>query len=459
MFQNAPTILVADDDRSIRTVLKQALNRAKYNVELTDNATELWQWVCAGKGDVIITDVSMPDKNVFEVIPKIKEINPDLPIIIISALSTLSTALQAEKESVFEYLPKPFDLDKLLNAVQQALTLSNNVNKQSEITEALPLVGKSAVMQNIYRMIARLINSDLSVIISGESGTGKEAVAKTLHHYGNRRNYPFISLNITAMSASEIENKLFGNEDTDNYQPGYLTQAAQGTLFLDEIGEMPIEVQTRLIRILKDNSKGSKLSTRIIASTRQDLFTLVQNQKFREDLYYCLNIIPVYMPPLKDRAEDIPLLIQYFLQENSSSTTLTEQSINLLKAYHWPGNIRELRNLVVRLAALYPNQLIQDDLITKSLQKKLSQKKQSETLSLSVFIEDHIRRYFFENKGLPINKLYGQMVAEVEKPLIEQTLIETEGNQIKAAAILGINRNTLRKKIKDFNITYIKIKA
>lgn len=451
MFQNAPTILVADDDRSIRTVLKQALNRAKYNVELTDNATELWQWVCAGKGNVIITDVSMPDKNVFEIIPKIKEVNPDIPIIVISALSTLSTALQAEQENVFEYLPKPFDLAKLLDVVHHALTLSKEIKKEDELTEELPLVGKSAAMQNIYRIIARLMNSDLSVIISGENGTGKEAVAKTLHHYGNRRDYPFISLNIAAMTAQEIEDKLFGTKAQNQRQLGYLEQAAQGTLFLDEIGDMPFEIQTRLMRFLKEDSK---ISVRIIASTRQDLFKLVQDQQFREDLYYRLNIIPVHMPPLKDRAEDIPLLIQYFFQENSSSTILSEKSVNLLKNYHWPGNIRELKNLIIRLATLYPNQLIQDDLLAKNLQKLLPQQKQSEILPLSLLIEDHIRRYFSENKGLPINKLYAQMVAEVEKPLIEQTLIETEGNQIKAASILGINRNTLRKKIKDFNVIY-----
>lgn len=458
MLHNVPTILVADDDRSIRTVLKQALLREKYKVELTDHATQLWEWARAGKGDVIITDVSMPDMNVFDIIPKIKEVNPDLPIIVISALSTLSTALQAEKENVFEYLPKPFDLDKLLNTVNNALVLASNRNNNQELEEKLPLVGTSAPMQNIYKMIARLINSDLSMIISGENGTGKKAVAKTLHHYGNRRQYPFISLNIAAMTATEIENKLFGYDDKGKWQAGCLEQAVNGTLFLDEIGEMPLDIQTRLLRILEENNNNTssepKLSLRIIAATRQNLFQLVQEKQFKEDLYYRLNIIPVHMPPLKERSEDIPLLIQYFLKENSSTTSFSEKSIELLKKYHWPGNVQELQNLIIRLVALYPNQRIQEDLLIQSLQKTTTTHKQTDSVSLSALIEEHICRYFSENKGLPINKLYAQMIAEVEKPLIEQTLIETEGNQIKAAMILGINRNTLRKKIKDFNITY-----
>ncbi|MDI2113760.1 sigma 54-interacting transcriptional regulator [Commensalibacter nepenthis] len=458
MLNNTPTILVADDDRSIRTVLKQALIRAKYHVELTDNATELWNLICAGKGDVVITDVSMPDKNIFDIIPKIKEIKPNLPIIVISALSTLSTALQAEQEDVFDYLPKPFDLDKLLNTVHHALKYVKSNNKDQELEEKLPLVGKSAAMQNIYRMIARLINSNLSVIISGESGTGKEAVAKTLHHYGNRRSYPFITLNMSAMTASEIENKLFGYEENGQWQSGYLEQSINGTLFIDEINEMPLDIQTRLLKILENNSDiihyTQKKSMRLIAATRYNLFELVQKQQFREELYHRLNVISVQIPSLKERAEDIPLLIEHFLQENSSSTTLSEQSIILLKEYHWPGNVRELRNLILRLVTFYPNQIIQEDLILPNLEKKPHQHHETGCLPLSTLIENHICRYFSENKGLPINKLYAQMLAEVEKPLIEQTLIETEGNQIKAAAILGINRNTLRKKIKDFNIIH-----
>ncbi|CAI3923677.1 AAA-type ATPase [Commensalibacter communis] len=458
MLHNTPTILVADDDRSIRTVLKQALIRAKYHVEITDNATELWKWICAGKGDVVITDVSMPDKNIFEIIPKIKESKPNLPIIVISALSTLSTALQAEQEEVFDYLPKPFDLDKLLNTVQHALNHVKNNIKNHELEEKLPLVGKSIAMQNIYRMIARLINSNLSVILSGESGTGKESVAKTLHHYGNRRNFPFITLNMSAMSAVEIENKLFGHEEKGQWQPGYLEQDNKGTIFIDEINEMPLDIQTRLLSILENNTDTmhsiQNKSMRIIAATRLNLFELVQKQQFREELYHRLNVISVHIPPLKERTEDIPLLIEHFLHENSSSTTLSEQAIALLKDYHWPGNVRELQNLILRLVTFYPNQIVQEDLVLPNLEKKPYQHQEIGCLPLSTLIKNHIRRYFSENKGLPINKLYAQMLAEVEKPLIEQTLIETEGNQIKAAAILGINRNTLRKKIKDFNIIH-----
>ncbi|MDI2090284.1 sigma 54-interacting transcriptional regulator [Commensalibacter oyaizuii] len=463
MVNKTPTILVADDDRSIRTVLKQALIRAKYNVQLTDTATELWEWVCAGKGDVVITDISMPDMNGFEVIPKIKKLNPELPIIVISALSTLSTAVQAEKENVFEYLPKPFDLEKLITTIKHALNIpKDHLAQHSLAEEKLPLVGKSSVMQNIYRMIARLSNLNLSIIISGENGTGKDVVAKALHDYGNKRNEPFLTVNIAALTSEEIEHLLFGTSSLTKDNNGYLHHTSNGTLFLNEIDEMPLPIQTRLFHALEhQNSNNDQfLGLRIICATTKNLIELVQNGKFREDLYYRLNVVPIHLPSLKERIEDIPLLVQYFQKENASTTVFSDTAFDQLKQYHWPGNIRELQNLVTRLSALYPNQTVQDDLVARNIQNlsHTSKKniKSQEDIPLSVEIKSHIQRYFIENRGLPINKLYAYMIAEVEKPLIELTLAETEGNQIKAATILGINRNTLRKKIKDLNITYKK---
>src|ERR1700752_4320035 len=323
-----PTVLVADDDRSIRTVLTQALGRSGYQVRSTGNAATLWRWVEEGEGDLVITDVVMPDENGLDLIPRIKRIRPDLRVIVMSAQSTLMTAVKAAQRGAFEYLPKPFDLQELLAVVARALAApaprASNLAEPAEPEEQMPLIGRSAAMQEVYRTIARLSTADLTVMINGESGTGKELVARALHDYGRRRGGPFVPINMAAIPRELIESELFGHErgaftGATTRSQGRFEQANGGSLFLDEIGDMPPEAQTRLLRVLQEGEFPSvggrqpiKANVRIIAATHRDLRAAIRQGQFREDLFYRLNVAPVRIPPLRERSSDIPALVRHF---------------------------------------------------------------------------------------------------------------------------------------------------
>ncbi|MDE2391948.1 MAG: sigma 54-interacting transcriptional regulator, partial [Rhodospirillales bacterium] len=311
-----PTVLVADDDRSIRTVLTQALGRAGYQVRTTASAATLWRWVEDGEGDVAITDVIMPDENGLDLIPRIRRIRPELPVIVMSAQSTLTTAVQATQRGAFEYLPKPFDLADLLAVVDRALKQPMAMAAQAQAPkpasdEQMPLIGRSPAMQEIYRVIARLTTTDLTVMINGESGAGKELVARALHDYGRRRSGPFVAINMAAIPRELIESELFGHErgaftGATNRHTGRFEQAAGGTLFLDEIGDMPPEAQTRLLRVLQEGEflpvggrQPIRANARIVAATHRDLRALIRSGQFREDLFYRLNVVPIRLPPLR----------------------------------------------------------------------------------------------------------------------------------------------------------------
>ncbi|GAN62480.1 two component response regulator NtrC [Acetobacter indonesiensis NRIC 0313] len=472
-----PTILVADDDRSIRTVLGQALGRAGYQVQSTPNAATLWQWVEEGEGDLVITDVIMPDGSGLDLIPRIRQARPDLRIIVMSAQSNLMTAVKATQRGAFEYLAKPFDLKELLNVVGRALAApAQDIEKPASSAspeERLPLIGQSVVMQGIYRSIARLTTSDLTVMISGESGTGKELVARALHEYGRRRGGPFIAVNMAAIPRDQIESELFGQERTvGGRSPGRFEQAAGGTLFLDEIGDMPPEAQTRLLRVLQDGEFTTvggrapiRADVRIIAATHRDLRQAIRAGTFREDLYYRLNVVPVRLPPLRERLEDIPLLARHFLAQcrdaGGPSKVLDESAIARLQSWRWPGNVRELENLIRRIVALYPQETIGSDLIDAELAEPLANEAVTEQAAveepLSDSVSRHIMRYLVAGReGMPLHDLYARVIAEVERPLIQMTLAETRGNQIKAASMLGLNRNTLRKKIRELEIPVVR---
>ncbi|MGC8475009.1 MAG: nitrogen regulation protein NR(I), partial [Acetobacteraceae bacterium] len=324
-----PTVLVADDDRSIRTVLTQALGRAGYQVRATGHAATLWRWVEDGEGDLVITDVVMPDENGLDLIPRIRRVRPDLRVVVMSAQSTLITAVKAAQRGAFEYLPKPFDLDELLSVVGRALAVPtpppDSEPEPRDADERLPLIGRSPAMQEIYRTIARLTTADLTVMINGESGTGKELVARALHDYGKRRAGPFVPVNMAAIPRELIESELFGHErgaftGAHARTPGRFEQANGGTLFLDEIGDMPPEAQTRLLRVLQEGEYTSvggrqpiKANVRIVAATHRDLRAAIRQGQFREDLFYRLNVVPIRLPPLRERAEDIPPLARHFL--------------------------------------------------------------------------------------------------------------------------------------------------
>ncbi|MGE4372853.1 nitrogen regulation protein NR(I) [Xanthobacter sp. TB0139] len=473
------SILVADDDAAIRTVLNQALSRAGYEVRTCGNAATLWRWASQGDGDLIITDVVMPDENAFDLLPRIKKARPDLPVIVMSAQNTFMTAIRASERGAYEYLPKPFDLKELISIVGRALAeprKSYNGALGGEDQENIPLVGRSAAMQEIYRLLARLMQTDLTVMIVGESGTGKELVARALHDYGKRRSGPFVAINMAAIPRDLIESELFGHEKgsftgATARNPGRFEQAEGGTLFLDEIGDMPMEAQTRLLRVLQQGEYTTvggrtpiKTDVRIIAATNKDLRTLIQQGLFREDLFFRLNVVPLRLPPLRERAEDVPDLMRHFFRmverEGLPAKQIDAAALEKLKHYRWPGNVRELENLVRRLAALYPQDVITPAIIDAELVESkpgvAGEESQAET-TLAGSVERHLNSYFAGfGDDLPPPGLYHRILKDVEYPLLSAALAATRGNQIKAAELLGLNRNTLRKKIRDLDIQVIR---
>jgi two-component system nitrogen regulation response regulator GlnG len=469
------TVLIADDDSAIRTVLNQALARAGYAPRATGNAATLWRWVAQGEGDVVITDVVMPDENAFDLIPRIRKLRPNLPIIVMSAQNTLMTALTAAEKGAYEYLPKPFDLSQLVSVVGRALAEPGRRTERTAPepeSEELPLIGRSPAMQEIYRVLARLTQTDLTVMITGESGTGKELVARVLHDYGKRRNGPFIAINMAAIPRELIESELFGHEKgaftgAQTRTEGRFQQAEGGTLLLDEIGDMPMEAQTRLLRVLQEGEYTTvggrtpiKTDVRIIAATHRELKTQIQQGLFREDLYYRLNVVPLRIPPLRERLDDIGDLVRHFLRQAAKAglgqKSIETAAIERLKRHHWPGNVRELENIIRRLAALRPEdtltlEIIEAELADAAPPPAVEGAVEAQQLSEMVerYLTGHFARY---GRELPPPGLYDRILHEVERPLLAAALAATRGNQIRAAQLLGLNRNTLRKKIRDLDI-------
>ena len=475
---NGATILVADDDAAIRTVLNQALTRAGYQVRVTSNAATLWRWVSAGEGDLVVTDVVMPDEDAFSFLPRMRKTRPDLPVIVISAQNTFMTAVKASEKGAYDYLPKPFDLTELTSIIGRALAepKRQSVAAEDASSEKMPLVGRSAAMQEIYRVLARLMQTDLTLMITGESGTGKELVARALHDYGKRRHGPFVAINMAAIPRELIESELFGHEKgaftgAQARSSGRFEQAEGGTLFLDEIGDMPMDAQTRLLRVLQQGEYTTvggrtaiKTDVRIVSATNKDLKTLINQGLFREDLYYRLNVVPLRLPPLRDRGEDIPDLVSHFLQqaerEGLGPKRFDQAALERMKAYPWPGNVRELENVVRRVMALYPQDVITAEIVESELRTETVAGHSDGAgngggpLSISQAVEENMHRYFTTfGEELPPPGLYQRVLTEVEHPLILAALTATRGNQIKAAELLGVNRNTLRKKIRELGVS------
>ncbi|HWJ88885.1 MAG TPA: nitrogen regulation protein NR(I) [Pelagibacterium sp.] len=473
---DAQTILLADDDAAIRTVLNQALSRAGYEVRPTGNISTLWNWVTRGEGDLLVTDVSMPDGSVFDVMPKIRKLRPNLPIVVMSAQNTFMTAIRASELGAYEYLPKPFDLNELIGVAGRALSDARRPagsGKADDTVDPMPLVGRSPAMQDIYRTLARLMQTDLTVTITGESGTGKELVARALHDFGRRRNGPFVAINMAAIPRDLIEAELFGHEKgaftgATARTPGRFGEAEGGTLFLDEIGDMPMEAQTRLLRVLQEGEYTMvggrtplRADVRIVAATHRDLGQAIRQGLFREDLYYRLNVVPIRLPPLRERGDDVKDLAAHFLRdaqrEGEPPKVLAPDALTLLHNYGWPGNVRELENLMRRLVALYADETISADIVRTEL--NLGERTDFATGAggLQTVVEAEVARLFREYEpGLPPPGVYQRLIDDVEIPLLSAVLNLCGGNQIKAADLLGLNRNTLRKKIRAHGIEIVR---
>ena len=462
-------ILVVDDDAAIRTVVSEALRREGYQVQAVGSIAAQAEALSRFRPDLLVTDVILPDGNGLEVLPSILAENAEFPVIVLSAQNTLSTAVRANEQGAFDYLPKPFDLDVLCQAVRAGLAHASLAPKEAGVFPDgdARLIGRSAPMQEVYRLIARVVGTDLSVLVLGESGTGKELVARAIHDLGGRRGKPFVAVNMAAIPRDLIEAELFGHErgaftGASARATGRFEEASGGTLFLDEIGDMPSEAQTRLLRVLQSGSFTSlggrtvDVDVRIIAATHQDLPAQIEAGQFREDLYYRLNVVPIALPPLRVRGGDIVLLAQSFLERAVSDglprRRLSGDAEALLRVHRWPGNVRELDNLMRRLAAISRDTVISAALVDSQLAQSALVAPDIE-VSLAQLVEAHLSRYFMSfGADLPPSGLYERVVSEVERPLLKATLEAVRGNQVRAADLLGINRNTLRKRLTELRI-------
>ena len=468
------TLIIAEDDESIRLVTSRYLQDLGYEIFMATNLKELWKLIESNKGDVLITDVMLPDGELFDILPQIVEYRENLPVIVVSAKNNLQTAISATKQGAYEYLPKPFDLDELQKLIKKALESKQNLKNKTKIrneSEKQLIVGRSPAMQDLYKSIARLSQNDLTVMIYGESGTGKELVAKALHKYSTRSEKPFIALNMAAIPNDLIESELFGHEKgsfTGAHQKsdGKFKLAEKGTLFLDEIGDMPIDAQTRLLRVLQEGEftpiggkEKIQADTRIIAATHKNLSNLIEKGEFREDLFYRLNVVPISIPPLRERKEDIPELVNHFLDKAKDlqlePKKFTTESFQILEKYQWPGNVRELENFILKLCALYTDEnIMNDDLAEEILNlQKLDQQMLDTDNQFSKILENYLSRNIDKINKEYQGDVYNYFVTELEKVLLLEVLKNKNGNQLKAAELLGLNRNTLRKKITELNIS------
>ncbi len=447
------TVLVADDDRTIRTVLTQALTRAGCKVHATSSLMTLMRWVEEGKGDLVISDVVMPDGNGLETLPKITAERPGLPVIIISAQNTIMTAIQATEKEAYDYLPKPFDLPDLMKraarALEQKRRLQTSAKSTSETApttgEDLPLVGRTPVMQALYRLVARVMNTDLTVLVTGESGTGKSLIARAIHDFSDRRTLPFV-----VASAPDL--------DGVDGPSTILARAKGGSILFDEVGDLSEEAQAKIVRMLDTMSDGGP---RIMATSQKDLMEKMEAGVFRQDLFYRLGGVGIAVPSLRERVDDIPLLANHFLarseRDGAPARRFADDALDLIRAYSWPGNARQLENTIRRLTVTASTEqitLAEVEAVLGSqpaIEPLISGGGEGDKLSASV--AKHLRRYFDLHGGvLPAPGLYTRILREVELPLIEIALDATGGNQAKCADLLGINRNTLRKKITDLDI-------
>jgi two-component system, NtrC family, nitrogen regulation response regulator GlnG len=460
-------VLLVEDDESIAIVITAALEADGFDVEHCSSIAERDRLLALGDFAALVTDVMLPDGDGIDTLGVVRQVHPAMPIIVLSAQNTLDTAVRASDTGAFEYFPKPFDLDELARTVRQAV---GNVAAVAEtedmpIGQGLPLVGRSAPMQSVYRMITRVLRNDLTVLILGESGTGKEMVAEAIHQLGHRRSGPFVAVNTAAIPAELIESELFGHEKgafTGAFARhiGKFEQAESGTLFLDEIGDMPMQAQTRLLRALQSGSirrvggrEEVRIDARIIAATNRDLEPMIAAGQFREDLYYRINVVPIQLPALRERPDDIEALARHFLQQAAGEglprRQLSAEAAELLSRQAWRGNVRELKNFIYRLALLGREDLVDAASLIPMLEHVRGGEAQGGQGVGN--IDSAVANWLAQNRP-PSGSVYDEALAAFERPLFTEVLKETGGNQLRAAQLLGINRNTLRKRLGELGI-------
>lgn len=459
-------ILLVDDDDAVRLVVAQALRRAGHQVRTATCLADLDRELGAKLPDALVTDVVLPDGDGIDHATRIVAEHSDLPVVVLSARNTLTTAVRANEAGAYDYLPKPFDLDTLTRTVASALARRRGdaTPANDDADASLPLIGRSPSMQEVYRVIARVVSNDLTVLVSGESGTGKELVARAIHDLGARRHAPFIAINMAAIPRDLIEAELFGHErgaftGAAQRTAGRFEQANGGTLFLDEIGDMPREAQTRLLRVLQSGefttvggSRAIRANVRIVAATNRDLLAAVAEGAFREDLFYRLNVVPISLPALRERRDDVAELARHFLDRAAEAglprKTLDPAAVSALEAHDWPGNVRELENLMRRLAALSRDDRISVAEIRGTMGGGTASTPSPAALDLDEAVHamiDHLAHT--EPRTLDDGTLHARLVAAVERPMIEAMLRRHGGNQLRAARAIGLNRNTLRKRL------------
>ncbi len=441
------TVLVADDDRTIRTVLTQALTRAGCKVHATSSMVTLMRWVEEGKGDLVISDVMMPDGNGIEALPEIAKLRPGLPVIVISAQNTIVTAIKAAEAAAYDYLPKPFDLPDLMKRSARALEAKRRApagRPSAPLAEAgadLPLVGRTPAMQALYLLIARVMNTDLAVLVTGESGTGKSLIARAIHDFSDRRGQPFVVARAADLSSPEQ----------------LLARAKGGSLVFDEVGDHDADAQARIVRMLDG---FGDTAPRVLATSQSDLGARIEAGRFRHDLFYRLSGVSLHVPSLRERVDDVALLADHFLargeRDTGTARRFSSGARDLVRAYSWPGNVRQLENTLRRLVVTSA----EPEIARAEVEAVLGSQPAMEPLrgggegeKLSASVARHLQRYFDLHGGtLPPPGVYARILREVEAPMIEIALDATAGNQARCADLLGINRNTLRKKITDLDI-------
>jgi two-component system nitrogen regulation response regulator GlnG len=472
-----PSVLIADDDPAIRLVLRHRLEAAGYAVEESADSQSALAALLSNRHDVALLDIMMPGAGGLEVLSEARNDAVRTLIIVITAASTMNNAVEAMKRGAHDYLTKPFEnLDLVAAAVARAVEIAAQTADLTRLKDEFnrqlvggEIIGRSPAMQEVYKLIGRVVNNDATVLLRGESGTGKELVARAIHYKSPRWRGPFVAVNCSAIPHGLLESELFGHErgaftGATERRPGKFEQAAGGTLFLDEIGDLPVELQPKLLRVLQEREfarvggfETLKMQARIIAATNQDLETAVAAKKFREDLYFRLRVIPIDLPPLRERREDIPELTDYFAgkaarEMGANARFISPEARARLFSYEWPGNVRELENTVLRAALLAPGNTIRaEDIELGRGGTRAKVRAAASDAPLTELIALRIGE-MLDSDGTNARDLYQKLIAELEKPLIEQALERAGGNQVHAARILGLNRNTLRKKLTEHRI-------